>query len=243
MKLLPKLFLLSLGTGFLHTQDFTPTHLFEHEYSGLKTSTETVKIITSSTLNKESENKFKTIQIGNQVWSASNLRVDHYRNGDPIPQVQDPAEWCKINYGAWCHYENDTQKGRAYGKLYNWYAVNDPRGLAPSGWHVPSDREWQTLVDYVGGSQTGGNELKWQYGWKDNGNGNDGSGFSAIPSGYRTANDGSFGNLGSYALFWTATESSRDEAYERTLGYGNAKVYRNSGNSKRSGFSVRLVRD
>lgn len=84
---------------------------------------------------------------------AENLAVSRYRNGDEIPQVQDAAEWNRLTTGAWCYYENNSANGVTYGKLYNWYAVNDPRGLAPEGWHVPSDNEWQMLVEKTGGEK------------------------------------------------------------------------------------------
>ncbi|MBK9465523.1 MAG: fibrobacter succinogenes major paralogous domain-containing protein [Chitinophagaceae bacterium] len=86
-----------------------------------------------------------TIVIGTQQWMNNNLDVAFYRNGDPIPQVTDPTAWAGLTTGAWCYYNNDSTLGNKYGKLYNWYAVNDPRGLAPQGWHIPSDAEWTAL--------------------------------------------------------------------------------------------------
>ncbi|RYY08664.1 MAG: hypothetical protein EOO04_39670, partial [Chitinophagaceae bacterium] len=85
-------------------------------------------------------------KICDQVWTVKNLDVTTYRNGDPIPQVTDPNAWATARTGAWCYYDNDPSNGAIYGKLYNWYAVNDARGLAPAGWHVPSDAEWNTLT-------------------------------------------------------------------------------------------------
>ena len=96
-------------------------------------------------------NTYKTIKIGKQKWMAENLNVSSYRNGDPIPQVQDKDEWAKLTTGAWCYYENDVENGKIYGKLYNWYAVNEPRGLAPEGWHISNDDEWGILIDRLGG--------------------------------------------------------------------------------------------
>ena len=85
------------------------------------------------------------VRIGTQVWKIKNLNVSNYRNGDLIPQVKNPAKWATLTTGAWCWYNNDSANGAVYGKLYNWYAVTDPRGLAPEGWHVPSDADWDTL--------------------------------------------------------------------------------------------------
>lgn len=98
------------------------------------------------------------ILIGNQTWTKKNLDVATYRNGDAIPQVQD-STWETLTTGAWCYYENNTDNGTTYGKLYNWYAVNDPRGLAPNGYHIPTDAEWTTLSTYLGGDSIAGNKM------------------------------------------------------------------------------------
>ncbi|MBK8080215.1 MAG: fibrobacter succinogenes major paralogous domain-containing protein [Saprospiraceae bacterium] len=101
-----------------------------------------------------------TIQIGTQKWMSKNLDVAFYRNGDPIPQVTSPTAWAVLSTGAWCYYNNDPIQGNKYGKLYNWYAVNDPRGLAPQGWHIPSDAEWTTLEITLGGVSVAGGKMK-----------------------------------------------------------------------------------
>jgi len=91
---------------------------------------------------------FKKIKIGDQIWADRNLNVNHFRNGEPIPQAISNEEWIEAGDNkqpAWCHYDNDPENGKKYGKLYNWYAVNDPRGLAPEGWEVPTDDEWKIL--------------------------------------------------------------------------------------------------
>src|SRR6478609_5396230 len=98
----------------------------------------------SSTLQGITEN-IASVTIGTQVWMKKNLNVSRYRNGDIILQVKDSAKWSKLTIGAWCWYNNDSATGAVYGKLYNWYAIHDPRGLAPTGWHIPSDSEWLTL--------------------------------------------------------------------------------------------------
>src|SRR5215831_16247905 len=97
-----------------------------------------------------------SIKIGTQVWMNKNLDITHYRNGDPIPYVQGSAEWAALTTGAWCWFNNDSANGVIYGKLYNWYAVNDPRGLAPAGWHMPSDSEWTKLQTFLGGDSVAG---------------------------------------------------------------------------------------
>jgi uncharacterized protein (TIGR02145 family) len=108
----------------------------------------------------------QTITIGSQVWTTTNLNVSTYRNGDIIPQVQDPNAWSNLTTGAWCYHDNDPSNGTKYGKLYNWYAVKDPRGLAPNGFHIPTDAEWTKLTDYLGGEDLAGTKMKSLRGWK-----------------------------------------------------------------------------
>ena len=135
------------------------------------------------------------VTIGNQVWMTKNLDVDKFRNGDPIPHAKTNEEWVSYsNAGeaAWCYYDDDPANGEKYGKLYNWYAVSDPRGLAPEGWHVPSDKEWTVLTDYLGGEEKAGARMKSKNGWHDNGNGTNSSGFSGLPGGSRNADSRRF---------------------------------------------------
>ena len=107
--------------------------------------------------------KVTVIKIGTQTWTSKNLDVSTYRNGDNIPEVQDFKEWKNLTTGAWCYYENKTANGAKYGKLYNWYAVSDPRGLAPTGYHIPSDDEWRILTNYLG--DKAGTKMKSTSGW------------------------------------------------------------------------------
>ena len=194
-------------------------------------------------------NECDEIQIGNQIWMCKNLDVSHYRNGDSIPEVQDPTAWENLTTGVWCYYKNDQANGEIYGKLYNWYAVNDPRGLAPVGWHVPTDEEWTELVNYLGGSSVAGGKLK-ATGTIEGGDGlwrspNEGAtneiGFSALPGGYRY-NDGSYSSLGTTCTWWSATESTAAGAWNRSLFYYHNNVGRYY-YGKGHGFSVRCVRD
>jgi uncharacterized protein (TIGR02145 family) len=109
---------------------------------------------------KPTNNNHDIITICNQVWMTKNLEVDHYRNGDIIPNITNPTEWRNLKTGAWCFYNNDSAIGKIYGKLYNWYAVNDPRGLAPNGWHISSYEEWVELQDCLGGYFEAGGKMK-----------------------------------------------------------------------------------
>jgi len=186
----------------------------------------------------------QTVTIGNQVWTSKNLDVATYRNGDVIPQVQDKDAWGNLTIGAWCYYDNDASNGTKYGKLYNWYAVNDLRGLAPKGYHIPTDAEWMQLSDYLGGKSEAGTKMKTTSGWYYNGNGTNSSGFSGLPGGFRRS-DGLFYNIGDYGCWWSSTElkvEAPNYAWYCLLNYDNGNVARYSG-YKGDRFSVRCLRD
>jgi uncharacterized protein (TIGR02145 family) len=193
--------------------------------------------------------KAQEIKIGTQTWTSKNLNVTTYRNGDKIPQVQAANAWEKLTTGAWCYYENKGENGTKYGKLYNWFAVNDPRGLAPKGYHIPTDAEWTILTDYLGGDTIAGTKMKstsgWEYegnsGWEYEGNGSNTSGFAGLPGGFRY-DDGDFDSIGAYGFWWSSSGGSTDYAWYRLLDSGDGVVARNS-DYKRDGFSVRCLRD
>ena len=185
-----------------------------------------------------SGSNYKTVKIGDQTWMKENLNVDHYRNGDVIPEVQE-GEWSNLTTGAWCYYNYDPANGKKYGKLYNWYAVNDPRGLAPKGWHIPTLKEFETLVATV---HQDGNALKAVGQGYGNGVGTNTSGFSALLAGCRFSSI-HFGRLGYVAaFFWSSTEDSTDIAYSFGLSNNGSDVSL-FGIGKEYGFSVRCVKD
>jgi len=131
-------------------------------------------------------NEYATIQIGTQVWMAENLRTTKYCNGDPIPNVTDSLQWVNLATGAWAHNNNYSQYENLYGKLYNWYAVDDSRNICPCNWHVPTDAEWTTLIDYLGGEGVAGGKMKstgTQYWLSPNTDATNESGFSGLPGG------------------------------------------------------------
>ena len=186
----------------------------------------------------------QTVTIGTQVWMTKNLDVDRFRNGDPIPEAKTEEEWRAYSGArepAWCYYDNDPKNGEKYGKLYNWYAVNDARGLAPAGWHIPSDDEWRILTDYLGGENTAGYKMKSKSGWEVNGNGTNSSGFSGLPGGSRNYN-GPFIGVGEFGNWWSSTEAKAGNAWSRYLDYFNGVVVRNN-YGKGGGLSVRCLRD
>jgi uncharacterized protein (TIGR02145 family) len=206
-------------------------------------------IVTKSTHLEEKKSgiTYESVKIGNQVWMKRNLDVSHFRNGDVIPEVKTNKEWeraGKEGRPAWCYYDNNPENGKNYGKLYNWYAVNDPRGLAPDGWHVPSDAEWDKLINYLGGFKVAGGKMKTTgttY-WKSpNAGATNSSGFLGLPGGGRYY-DGNFYDIGGLGSWWTSTEDSSAWAYYRDLDNGSAGAGRNESN-KELGFSVRCHRD
>jgi len=180
--------------------------------------------------------------IGTQMWMTKNLNVSTFRNGDPIPEAKSDEEWKRAaenKQPAWCYFNNDPANGEKYGKLYNWYAVNDQRGLAPVGYHIPSYAEWTRLVDYLGSGA--GTKMKSKSGWEKNGNGTNSSGFSGLPGGGRFS-DGTFYDVGKGGYWWSFSETNTYAAWDRELSYGNDSLDRYY-YSKGGGFSVRCLRD
>ncbi len=192
------------------------------------------------------------ITIGSQIWDNKNLDVSTYRNGDPIPQVTDTIQWANLTTGAWCWYNNDSANYWQYGKLYNWFAVNDPRGLAPIGWHVPTDGEWNKIVKFLEPSAdttlsgwqntTVGGMLKSTTNWNSPNTGaTNSSGFGALPGGRRFSS-GYFSNVGNFGYWWSSTESNASFAWYRYLSSTSLDIHRFNFN-KVVGFSVRLIKD
>jgi len=193
-------------------------------------------------------NVYKTVIIGEQEWMAENLKVEHYRNGDVILWVQDDKKWHNTIRDACCYSvldvdNNVVDTGKFFGILYNWWAVDDQRGLAPEGWHIPSWDEWVVITDYLGGEKVAGIKMKSNSGWGLDGNGTNESGFTGLSAGLRDY-DGSFGLNGYYAIFWTTTVYKTDHIFAITfnLNYDNESTSGDVKN-KRTGVSVRCVKD
>jgi len=187
---------------------------------------------------------YKRVKIGNQEWMSENLNVSTFRSGDIIYEAKTNEEWEKARAEgkpAWCYYDSKPDNGKKYGKLYNWYAVNDIKGLAPEGWHIPSDEEWNKLVEYLGTSDAG-IKIKGTSGWNNNGNGTNECGFNGLPGGYRYSSDGTFNNIGDYGYWWSSTENLSNNAWYRVVNCFDGYIGRYPGN-KRTGFSVRCIKD
>ncbi len=187
--------------------------------------------------------EISTVKIGTQTWCAKNLDVSTYRNGDTILQVQDALVWSQLKTGAWCYYQNKTENGVIYGKLYNWYAVSDSRGIAPTGFHVASDAEWTTLTKYLGGGAADKLKETGTIHWKNTSLfTTNSSAFSALPGGCQISS-GQFAGICYQGYWWTSTEDNTNNSWSRWLDYKSGDVYRISPIDKRSGFSVRCIKD
>lgn len=195
---------------------------------------------------------YSTVQIGDQCWFAENLRTTTYLNGEAIPQNLSAGDWSSTTSGAMAFYNDDLIAQAAYGGLYNWFAVDDARGLCPSGWHVPADGEWMTMEMALGMSEadansTGfrgtdqGTQMKMTYGWYDGGNGTNSSGFSGLPGGYRVYFGNLFFNAGLDSFWWSSSPYG-SSAWSRSLDSDYEDVNRYL-DYPQVGFSVRCVRD
>jgi uncharacterized protein (TIGR02145 family) len=187
--------------------------------------------------------KYGIVKINSQVWMSENLNASAYRNGDPIRYARTPEEWLDAankKEGAWCYYDNDPKNGEVYGKLYNWYAVNDSRGLAPKGNHIPSDEEWTQLTVFLD-ENLAGRKMKADTGWFSSGNGDNSSGFNGFPAG--SCDDiGYFSSISIACRWWSSSENFTTNAWYRGLFWLNRSVSRGN-TSKSDGLSVRCMRD
>lgn len=190
---------------------------------------------------KDTNQSFEGVKIGIQIWMKRNLNVSYFKNGDFIPEVKTNKEWQKASIEcqpAWCFYKNDPELGKLYGKLYNWFAVIDPRGIAPIGWHVPSDNEWSLLSQLQVKEQA---SLKSKDGWEIVRSVTDEIGFDSLPGGYRDTL-GNFSNLGKSCHWWSSTERSSAFAWRRSI-YDYPDSMSRSSSLKTDGFSVRCLMD
>jgi uncharacterized protein (TIGR02145 family) len=184
------------------------------------------------------------ITIGTQIWTGCNLNVDTYRNGDPIPQVTDNAEWDTLTTGAWCYYNNDPVNGTIYGKLYNRYAVMDPRGLAPAGYHIPSESEWTTLINFLGGVSLAGGKMKeigTTHWLSPNFAATNSSGFTGLPGSNRQDN-GIFSGIGLYGTWWSSSSFNSVLFKSYDLRYHSSDIIL-SAIGAQAGAQVRLIKD
>ena len=212
--------------------------------------------ITREKLIKDGDgNTYTSIQIGTQVWMAENLKTTKYNDGTAIPNITEAATWAAATKGAYSDYGNTPVNSTTYGRLYNWYVVdnnaatkmasNGGKNVCPTGWHVPSDDEWSTLTTYLGGFGVAGDKLK-EAGtthWITTNTGvTNETGFTALPGGSRSYQSGTFIGIGGAGVWWSSTESYLTTAWYRSMGYNHPAV-RFFPTDKEAGFSVRCVRD
>ena len=246
--------------------------LFSAILSAWKSTKETrfiKSLITTSKIEEKSVGKnFEEIKIGSQIWALKNLDVVTFNNGDLIPMAKTNEDWKKAAQNkkpAWCYYDGEFDNGTKYGKLYNWYAVNDPRKIAPKGWHIPNNGDWAKLTEYLGGEINASTKMKSTTSWtvtevketesvsKDNskktiktteptiGNGTNESNFTALPGGSRDT-EGLFHGIGYYGSWWSATEGTITNGWDRILSCTDSHVYANTTN-KACGFSLRCIKN
>jgi uncharacterized protein (TIGR02145 family) len=187
----------------------------------------------------------ENITISNQIWMKLNLKIDEFRNGEKIQQAKTHKQWEKAEKKgrpAWCYYNFDSRNEEKYGKLYNWYAVSDTRGLAPLGYHIPSYPEMQLLCKNLGGEIVSGVMLKTNMDWFENGNGSNQSGFSGLPGGYYW--NGNFEDCGKSGIWWCATEYEKNNKMAYSMGVYHSVSHSNFNVlNKGNGCSIRLVKD
>lgn len=183
-------------------------------------------------------NTYKSILLGKQEWMMDNLKVTKFKNGQPIPHIQDSIVWNAWKSGAYVFYKNDTK----HGILYNWMVVNDARGVCPTGWHIPAGFEWDTLAKFLGGDEVAGGKMKAKLHWETpNTSATNESGFHALPKGMYGVN-GSFNNIGKNAYWWSSTEHGVSSAWGREIGFNESGLFAGHGD-KRDGLSIRCIKD
>jgi uncharacterized protein (TIGR02145 family) len=242
--------------------EYSTIKIATHQYSSIGTITVMLEVmdaggltkITTAQISVTAEtgtvtdidgNIYSTVTIGKQRWMSENLRVTHYRNGAAISKIADSTVWASSGLGAYCSFANNEKWILEYGRLYNLFATVDSRGIAPSGWHVPSDAEWQELVDFLGGSSVAGGKLMeaGYHHWAiPNTVATNSSGFTALPGGYRNDSLGAFYGFNTRAYFWSSTAATSSSYWCRALEIAHESISRDAC-SQRHGFSVRCVKD
>lgn len=193
-------------------------------------------------------NYYQAVTIGTQVWFVENLKTTKFRTGASISNVSDNTQWSNMQSAAYCNYENSINNGNIYGRLYNWYAVNDSRKICPTGWHVPSDTEWETLVTFLGGYNVAGGKLKetgiihWN---SPNLGATNETGFTALGGGKRCdplGYTGVFVQIKVVGYFWSSTIFNANLSWTRIINAGNSEIKQDS-DKPTFGLSVRCMKD
>ena len=211
-----------------------------------------------STVTDIDGNVYETVQMGDQLWMAENLKVSHYNDGSEIPTGYSNSEWGWLDMGAYAVYDDDPVNTDVYGNLYNWYTVDDDRGVCPDGWHIPSDEEFMELEMFLGmseseanstgnrgtneGSKLADNADLWNSGNLEDNAEFGTSGFNGLPAGHRLYDNGYYSGMGNFASYWTSTVYSSNTAWNRELEYHASVAYRFNA-TKEFGFSIRCLKN
>lgn len=192
-------------------------------------------------------NVYKLVKIGDQIWMAENLKVTHYNDGSVIPNVTDNDAWLNLTTGGYCDYNNDPNNSTIYGRLYNCYTVWTGK-LAPAGWHVPTNNDWDKLFIYVNGNAGELRETGYAHWWSPNIGATNSTGFNALPNGGRYnhyVSPGQYANIGENATWWASDKDPDHEigAYEKFLSYQTLHIYDNWIQVADEGYGVRLIKD
>ena len=230
-KILAAIFTLSLGINLQSCSDKNENNESSNDNKEVSKSNESVN--------------FKTVKIGEQEWMQENLKIEKFNNGDLIPQATSNEDWAKAHENktpAWCYYNNDASSESTYGKLYNWYAVNDSRGIAPKGWRVPNNDDIKKLKLTLG-DDVAGQKMKASEGWKEKEGyiTDNESGFTGLATGNRMYH-GSFLYEGEHTGYWTNAEYNEGNAYYFGLQVNFSTIYGGSAN-KGTGYCLRLIKD
>jgi uncharacterized protein (TIGR02145 family) len=225
------------------TGSLNEVYVLKWAVSSCNTVTSDQVVVTYPNAVSDIDGNIYSIQlIGTQEWLSENLKTTRYRNGDLIPNLTSQAEWPATSSGAWCNYNNAVGNDTIYGKLYNWYAIADSRKICPVGWHIPSDADWSTLVDYLGGENVAGGKMKTINFWNTpNVAATNECNFNGLPGGGR-GTFGTFFDIGSDGYWWNSNENSASNAWSHNLSYLLGNVTRNN-YPKHYGYSVRCLKD
>ena len=222
------------------------SHLFQRTKS-IGMSIRCIKdTLVLNTVNDIDGNSYDTVHIGNQVWLKQNLKTKHYSNGDLIPNVSDSAQWLGLTTGARCNYNNDSINIAENGSLYNFYVTTDIRNVCPAGWHVPSNNEWNTLINFTGGDLVAGGKLKEAglLNWSSpNTDATDEVDFTALPSGYRNSLNATYQGKSFLGSWWTSSEVNPTTAFSRIIRHNSGAIDNQVNYQKSGGLSVRCLKN
>jgi uncharacterized protein (TIGR02145 family) len=202
-------------------------------------------ILGTSSAQTISPKTYQSVKIGDQEWMTENLNVSAFSNGDKIVEAKTSVQWTKLcneKKPAWCYYEFKLENGKKYGKLYNWFAISDKRGLAPAGWRISTYQDWEILAKFAGGKAIASKKLKSKTGWKQEGNGTNNYGFNGLPGGSVNAY-GMFGDIGFWGSWWCYDVPDAKLVKGIYLKHDTDEIEEYASYLKDDGLSVRCIKE